>query len=165
MSNGYLQAFFLIYCIYFLLSAMQLKYGYMPTKIRNTLLQHKNPISGVCVKTIRAIPFLQELKVIMDWSFMDTTLDLFQWFKIEDIHFTLFCAKLDVMAHDKNKVGEKIGKIFKISMGWCLALILLLLIFGPMLLFSSLNPTSQLNPVDGGSLEMGILITNKTDTN
>jgi hypothetical protein len=46
------------------------------------------------------------------------------------------------------------GKI----MGWCGFLILLLIIFGPMILFSGLNPTATSNLVIGGSFQIGIHI-------
>lgn len=61
--------------------------------------------AGYCNKGIRAIPFFTELKVIMDWTFIKTSLDLFQWFKLEDIHYILYCSKLDADNYKKNKVG------------------------------------------------------------
>ena len=60
--------------------------------MRNILLTKQSLWANLSVKTIRAIPFLQELKVIMDWTFIKTSLDLFQWFKLEDIHFYLYCS-------------------------------------------------------------------------
>jgi hypothetical protein len=43
-------------------------------------------------------------------------------------------------------------------MGYAGFIILLLIIFGPMILFSGLNPTAQSNLVIGGSLQLGIQI-------
>jgi hypothetical protein len=42
--------------------------------------------------------------------------------------------------------------IFKIIYGWIGFLVILVFIFGPMLLFSNLNPTSVPNLVIGGQL-------------
>lgn len=44
--------------------------------------------------------------------------------------------------------------------GWIGFIILLLIIFGPMILFSGLNPTAEPNEVIGGSLQVGIQIIN-----
>lgn len=99
LSNGYLQGFYFLFLIYFLLSSFQLKFGYDNLKMRNSLLRNSSYIASLCVKTISAIPFLQELKVIMDWTFMKTSLDLFQWFKLDDISYLLYCAKIDYVGY------------------------------------------------------------------
>ena len=40
---------------------------------------------GIAAKGIYAIPFVTELKVALDWTFKHSSLDLFQWFKLEGI--------------------------------------------------------------------------------
>lgn len=110
----------------------------------------------MCVKVFRGIPFLQELKVIMDWTFTATTLDLFQWFKIEDIHYNLYCAKLDSQGYKNKPVGLKQSRTMKVVMGWIFLLAILILIFGPMILFSELNPTSKLNNITNARFSIGI---------
>ena len=47
-------------------------------------------------------------------------------------------------------------------MGFPLLLAIILLLFGPLILFSSLNPLSSLNEVTGGYLELSLKI-NKTN--
>ena len=58
-------------------------------------MKHYTLASSICVKAIFALPFIQLLKVIMDWTFSITSLDLFQWFKLEDISYLLYVAKMD----------------------------------------------------------------------
>jgi hypothetical protein len=58
------------------------------------------------------------------------------------------------------KVGSKITLPMKLFLGWIATLFLLLLLFGPMILFSSLNPITNLNKVKSATLEMGVLIDN-----
>ncbi|KAL4474993.1 hypothetical protein ABPG74_001689 [Tetrahymena malaccensis] len=157
-TNGYLGGLYFFFGIYFVLSCFQVKIGYNQFKIRNTILTKKNLLTGICAKSFRAIPFIQELKVVMDWTFTATTLDLFQWFKIEDIHFYLFCAKVDANDNKKKPVGMPQNWIMKFFMGWVFLLAILLLIFGPMILFSSLNPSTQLNNITNASFEMGLQI-------
>src|SRR5579875_2948623 len=38
----------------------------------------------------QAIPFVYELRALLDWSCTATTLSLFDWFKLEDINASLF---------------------------------------------------------------------------
>ena len=40
-----------------------------------------------------AIPFLLELRAVMDWMWTDTTLALTSWLKMEDIYANIFCLK------------------------------------------------------------------------
>jgi|688.fasta_scaffold2033629_1 hypothetical protein len=46
------------------------------------------------------------------------------------------------------------------SLGWLGFIAILLIIFGPMILFSGLNPIAQPNLVIGGALQIGIQIKN-----
>lgn len=57
------------------------------------------------------------------------------------------------------KPGSKVSLVLKVVMGWVLFLILILLIFLPMILFSSLNPTTSINNVIAGNFEMGFNLT------
>lgn len=50
----------------------------------------------------------------------------------------------------------------KVLMGWALFLLILLLLFGPMILFSGLNPTSKLNSITNANFEVGILLNGST---
>lgn len=45
-------------------------------------------------------------------------------------------------------------------MGICGLLFFLLIVLGPLILFSSLNPTFELNPVKGMGAEIGLVINN-----
>lgn len=59
-----------------------------------------------------------------------------------------------------HKLGEKISWVKKIGMGFSLMLFILALIAGPMLLFSSINPVGQPNPVSKAQLQFYITIDN-----
>jgi len=63
------------------------------------------PMRKVGLNIMRGVPFLLELKVIMDWSFSKTSLDLFQWFKFEDLHATVYSGKVESMSVFSQKVG------------------------------------------------------------
>ena len=52
----------------------------------------------------------------------------------------------------RHPLGEKIPWFKKLGMGFSLMLFILVLITGPMLLFSSINPVGQANPVSRAEL-------------
>lgn len=61
------------------------------------LSAHINPFSNapviwVCLR-FRMIPFLTELRAVMDWVWTDTTLSLSNWMCVEDIYANIFIIK------------------------------------------------------------------------
>lgn len=98
---------------------------------------------------------------MLDWTMMKTSLSLFQWFILEEIHFSLVSAKHESRENfsGKMRVNRPQSKIKKAVMGLLSVTGIFLLIFGPMLLFSSLNPIYSYNGITGGMVEMGIEFT------
>jgi hypothetical protein len=47
-------------------------------------MEHFTMVHAFIFRMYRAIPFLFELKTIYDWTFSHTSLNLFQWIKVED---------------------------------------------------------------------------------
>ena len=81
----------------------------------------------------------------MDWTFLKSSLDVFKWFKIEAIHVHLYFAKLESLGIKERKVGDKIPKCSKFLIGVLLILFIMILLFGPMIIFSTINPSKQQN--------------------
>jgi hypothetical protein len=59
-------------------------------------------------------------------------------------------------------LGQQQNLVSKVSMGASLMLLILVLIAGPMLLFSSLDPVGQPNPVSRASLQFYFIFSNTT---
>lgn len=53
-----------------------------------------------------------------------------------------------------------ISWVQKLALGFCLVLLILLCIFGPLILFSSLNPATTNNPITGGELDIYLINVN-----
>ena len=138
--------------------------GFPRFKKRNTILNIQDDnykfFRKYGFKIYRGIPFLFEIKTSLDWTFSTTSLDLFQWIRFEDIYANLYMAKCDSEDFKKKKLGTKIGIFKKIIFGFCIWIVILLLIMGPMILFSSLNPITEKNLVTGSSIELGLKINN-----
>lgn len=61
----------------------------------------------------------------------------------------MYMAKCDNRSYMAHPLGKVVPKIEKIFLGGALIIIILFLIGGPLLLFSSLNPASVVNPPIG----------------
>ena len=116
-----------------------------------------NPVASLIVKVLSGLPFLPQLKLIMDWTFTRTSLNLFQWFQLEDFWLVFYDAKMDSKLVQSQKVGQKQSGIVKCALGWCAQIVILLIILGPLLLFSSLYTLGVVNPLTGMDFQLSFI--------
>ncbi|KAF3454410.1 hypothetical protein FNV43_RR04857 [Rhamnella rubrinervis] len=154
-----LRAIYLTKAISLALQAIQIRFG-MPHKstlYRQFLTSSVSKINYMGFRIYRALPFLYELRCVLDWSCTTTSLTMYDWLKLEDIHASLFLVKCDV---DLNRVGHQQGqkqtKMTKFCNGICLFFILMCVIWAPMLMYSSGNPTNIANPIKDASVRIDI---------
>ena len=100
------------------------------------------------------IPFLFELKNFIDWTFTSTALSLWQWLKLEEVISLLYLNKCYTKSKMARRVGSIIPNYSKIFFGGLTNLSIIVLIFGPLILFSSLNPINEVNQVNGVNLKI-----------
>ncbi|CAK80274.1 unnamed protein product (macronuclear) [Paramecium tetraurelia] len=153
--------YFLLFCAYFYLSALQLRYGYRELKVRNQFLYVYNSLSYYFALVLYSIPFLYDLKVLMDWTCLYTSLDIYQWFILEDIQRQMFFTKISSQKVMKRQLGLEISKISKLIF-FFFVIFILICILGPLILFSALNPAAQNNPIVSGSFTINLV---NVDTN
>ncbi|KAI1297255.1 Piezo-type mechanosensitive ion channel component 2 [Halotydeus destructor] len=82
--------------IYFLLSALQIKGGYPTRILGNTFTKKYSYINLYVFKGYIAVPFLYDMRLIMDWIWTDTSLELDEWSIMEDIFKNLFQRKCEL---------------------------------------------------------------------
>ncbi|KAJ1257414.1 hypothetical protein BS78_K040800 [Paspalum vaginatum] len=76
---------------------------------------------------------------------------------LEDIYASLFLVKCDAILNRANhRQGEKQTKLTKFCSGICLFFVLICVIWAPMLIYSSGNPTNIANPVIDVSIKIDI---------
>ncbi|CAH9112479.1 unnamed protein product [Cuscuta europaea] len=157
-----LRAIYLTKAISLALQAIQIRYGipHKSTLYRQFLTSTISRVNYIGYRLYRALPFLYELRCVLDWSCTTTSLTMYDWLKLEDINASLYLVKCDaVLNRATHKQGGKQSKMTKFCNGICLFFILICVIWTPMLMYSSGNPTNIANPVNDASVQLDI----KTD--
>lgn len=107
-QNAVAQLWYFVKCIYFALSAYQIRCGY-PTRILGNFLTKKyNHLNLFLFQGFRLVPFLVELRAVMDWVWTDTTLSLSNWMCVEDIYANIFIIKC---SRETEKVPGQRGRM------------------------------------------------------
>ena len=153
-NNIFILLFYLLYIFYFIFSGLQIKYGLSDLRKMSGLMKSSNTFHSIFYKVFKNIPFLYELKNFIDWTFTTTSLDLWKWLKLEEIISLLYINKCFAKGNMQRRIGTKIPVYMKYLMGGSIFFGVLLIVFGPIFLFSSLNPTNEVNQVVGVNLKV-----------
>jgi hypothetical protein len=158
--NRSLQIFYILFLIYFIYAGIQQREGLPKFRKGSFKIMHKYTFTNrVAFQIYRGMPFLFELRTLLDWSFTKTSLDIWQWLKFEDIYAALYLTKCkQLYYYDSREKGEAVTKVNKFCIGICGLFVLMLIMLLPLLIFSSLNPIVEKNPVKGMGLDVGIRV-------
>lgn len=154
--------FYLLYVVYLLLGSMQLYLGFSSAPPTDSLKsQGVNPPFPLFFRIYSAVPFLMEMRHLLDWCCAHTSLDVFMHLQLSAIHTELFLVKAE-MAYRKRDEEVLSGRqpqpgIWKLVFGGLLFALLLFVLLFPALLFSTLNPTLQDNPVLTAHVSVGVV--------
>ncbi len=159
-QNSSLIFLYILCCIYFYLTSLQIKYGFPLITKGQYFASSTSLYSRLAFKIYRNVPFLYELRGILDWTITKTSLDLFQWFKLEDAYANLYETKCDMALRKLRKKGEERWWFEKFSWGFCFFIVLMLILILPMILFSSFNPNLVENKVLGGKFSVNLELRN-----
>ncbi|KAI3752438.1 hypothetical protein L2E82_24470 [Cichorium intybus] len=154
-----LRAIYLTKAISLALQAMQIRSGvpHKSTLYRQFLTSSITRVNYLGYRLYRALPFLYELRCVLDWSCTTTSLTMYDWLKLEDINASLYLVKSDaVLNMAGRRQGERQRKVTKFCNGLCLFFILICVIWAPMLMYSSGNPTNIANPINDASVQFHI---------
>ncbi|CAF1201689.1 unnamed protein product [Rotaria sp. Silwood1] len=147
-DNVAAQFWYLFKCISFGYSSTQVRLGY-PKRIGGNFLMKKfNYVNQIFYRIYLLIPFLLELRTIMDWIFTRTALGLSSWLQLQDIYSDVYLLKCARWAEQKYRTDRGVPRanITKYGVGGSLLLLLILLIWFPLLFFSFSSSFYQPNP-------------------
>jgi hypothetical protein len=157
-SNYSLIIFYMIFCVYFWLSALQIRDGYPDFKDPSSLTRTYGIGPYLKNMIFYNLPLMMEFKTLLDWCFTKTSLDVFQWLELAEINNTLYNACNGNPGLYKRKLGTRISVFEKRFCGCiCLSIMLTLLVF-PFLFFSNLRYISKGNPISDATLGITIKI-------
>nr|UEE08537.1 putative piezo-like channel protein [Astacus leptodactylus] len=142
------QIWYMVKCLNLLLSAYQIRCGYPTRILGNFLCKQFNYLNLFSFRLFMTVPFLFELRTLMDWIWTDTSMSLSDWVKMEDIFshiFQLKCERRAEIEYPQGR-GESKRKIIKYGMGGCALFGVIALIWFPLVLFALSNTVGQPNP-------------------
>jgi len=78
--------FYLLKCVYWVISGYQIRFGYNFGYVERILQKYYDYFSWRIYEMYRSVPFLFEIRCILDWSFAHTSIQFHMYQKQEDIH-------------------------------------------------------------------------------
>lgn len=153
-----LKILFFIKCVYLFLASLQIRTGYPKRRYTQFFTRSYFWIAQYIYLGYRAIPFVFELKTLLDWTFIDTTFNFYEYLKFEDIYSALYKRKCDLEYKilQARGFGNRIFLTTKATSGFLLFVIFSMIIFFPLLFYSTANPALSYNSVNTVEVSIGL---------
>lgn len=150
--------YYMIKCFYLLFSAYQIRCGYPSRILGNFLTKGFTMLNFAGFKVFMNIPFLMELRTLMDWVWTDTSMTLFDWLKMEDIFANIYQLKCSRQMESDLPAprGQKKGPVVKYLMGGGMIIGIITVIWFPLALFAFSNTVGEPNRPEDVSVSLRI---------
>jgi piezo-type mechanosensitive ion channel component 1/2 len=136
--------------------ALQLRHGYPLHRTHDPFTVKTDVVHWFGHMVLRAVPFLLELRVLLDWSFSATTLKVQHWMLLEDIHHNVYRRYVDM--HDLHWTSRHQGRRFpyyvRVYQGMLSFAAILLMLFFPLFWYSTFGPQVHASAVTAWTSEV-----------
>ncbi|EDQ91426.1 uncharacterized protein MONBRDRAFT_2538, partial [Monosiga brevicollis MX1] len=160
-NNGVLVFIYILYLAYWIFSSMQLRTGY-PNFVLGNFLTRSVSIPAYLVWVIyRAVPFMHEIRVLLDWTFTPTISQFRWWQKVDAIYHQLyknryFLARKKVTDVKRGGYAKKQAFGPKLGGGFLFSLGLLIVIWLPLILMAAFSSQTASNLPDAASITVAL---------
>ncbi|CBZ30270.1 conserved hypothetical protein [Leishmania mexicana MHOM/GT/2001/U1103] len=136
--------------------ALQLRHGYALYHLHDPFTIKTDLFHWLGHVTFRAVPFLVELRVMLDWSFSATTLKVQHWMLLEDIHHTVYRRYVDMhdLYHTSRHHGRHFPYLVRLYQGVLGFTVILLVLFFPLFWYSTFSPQVRASHVTAWATEV-----------
>ncbi|KAK6623254.1 hypothetical protein RUM43_009106 [Polyplax serrata] len=152
------QMYYLISCFYFLMSAYQLRVGY-PLRVQGHFLCKKyGYVNFYAYKGLQLIPFFNQLRIILDFVCIQSSLTMMEWIKMESIFQLVYenkCSRRGDIAYPVPR-GQQSPRFAKLAPGILVLIGLIILIWLPFIVFALFNTVAQHNLPQEGIIVLDI---------
>lgn len=149
-----LQAFYGLFVVYLVVSALQIRLGEPINKGRRELMSRFNMLYMIVNKVIRVIPFFFTIAITIDFMLTATSLDIWEWFKFESIYEELYRNIMEIKAKSQIIPGLRLDKVPKLGLGIVLTFAQIFLLICPFIFFGKFS--SQKNKVIFSTLDVAL---------
>ncbi|CAJ1426858.1 unnamed protein product [Effrenium voratum] len=158
MTNSVQLIFYLLFMIYLALTSLQMRYDVHVTSGGLGLTHSMQFFPSLAFKGYLAVPFVEEMRVLTDWTVTRTSMDFFMWMKLEDAQQGLYRTKRDFHLRRWYPPAAPRPAWEKVLQGGLLLIGLGALIVAPIALFSTLNPNLQSNRLTSAGLTGNLVV-------
>lgn len=160
--NATLCAYYVFWIFYFAACMHQYRLG-LPALDVDLLRPTTDPQQqGYLMEKIRyfyycihyALPFVEDLRIIIDWTVVRTSLDLWMYWKVEDAHSFLFRTRHMMFTRRQSFFAEERDWVEKLFNGWLLVILIVAVILMPIIVFSPITPFPRSMPVSWASVKL-----------
>ena len=144
----------------FIVSALQLREGFREGyQFKIVLMRFGNtPVGRFVYNLINTLPFLFEIRTLLDWVVCDTSIDYVMWFRYETLYYLLHKTDM-LISWRRNRrqyySGAKpVPWPLKILLGGGTIAIIMLLLTGPIFIFSTFNPALTSNRIEAATMQV-----------
>ena len=168
-TSALAKIFYMLRCVYFLLSGLQIRNGFPKYTTAQFLLRNYNTPGIIMFEIYNFIPFLWLMRTLLDWAVVPTSLEIFQYFRFVDIYIWLYRNRAVNTARGcfRRKLGQQRRWLPRVYQGFGIFLLCAIALFLPFLFFSVLNPFTSSRRPDRATARIDLLVSstaNKTSS-